>query len=263
MEISAAVDYVKREGTDVDRVYLGLVLGEIPPPVFEAAVAPYQLDAGAWCYPEDGAREPSVGATIDWMRLLVGARLMVSELLGRSADFLAEVQGPDGDWRETADKLTNSPQPWLSPDADENRLYFTAAAAAVLIGAGYVSSACTVAAADYLDRWYRDHGPFPGFTRTAWAALPVAASRFSYDSDLFLANHDQAAGTVSALGLAGCCWAYDMLSYAGVRPGEKLMDALVARLSELLAVDGLPKAPEDRRPAAVADAVRISERLKP
>ncbi len=230
--------------------------------MFESLVSSYQLDAGAWCYPDDDLRKASVGATIDWMRLLTGARMMVSELLGRSADFLAANQGPDGDWYETVGKLEESPQPWLSEKPDENRLYFTAAAAAVLVGAGYVSSSCAVAAADYLDRWSREHGPFPGFGRTVWAALPVAAARFSYDCDLFLKNYERAAGTVATMGPAECCWALDMSSYAGIRSGDALVDSVIGRLTSLLSPGGLPSDPENRGPEVVADVIRIVKRLK-
>jgi hypothetical protein len=257
MDISAAVEYVKKKGSVVERAYLGMVLDEIAPPMFESLVSSYQLDGGAWCYPTDDSRAASVGATIDWIRLLINVRMMGTELIGKSADFLAANQGHDGDWYETVEKLDESPQAWLSENADDNRLYFTAGAAAVLVGAGYVSSACTVAAADYLDRWHAEHGSFPGFTRTVWAVLPVAASRFSYDCDLFLANYGRAADNVPTTGVTECCWAIDMCSYAGIRPGDKLLDAIIGRLTSLLGPGGLPLEPENRGAGIVADAVRV------
>ena len=261
MNLSSAIDYVKKEGSVVERAYLGIILEEMALPMFESLVSSYQLKSGAWCYPADETRAASVGATIDWIRALINVRMMGTELIGKSADFLAANQGPDGDWYETVEKLDESPQAWLSENADDNRLYFTATAAAVLVGAGYVSSACTVAAAEYLDRWQADHGAFPGFTRTVWAALPVAASRYSYDCDLFLANYGRAIENVPATGVAECCWANDMCSYAGLRPGDKLVDAVIERLTSLLGPGGLPLDPENRSPGIVADAVRVVKRL--
>lgn len=257
MGVSAAVDYVKKKGSVVERAYLGMVLDEIAPPMFESLVSSYQLESGAWCYPTDDLRKASVGATVDWIRLLVNVRMMGTALIGKSADFLAASQGPDGDWYETIEKLDASPQSWLSENADGNRLYFTAAAAAVLVGAGYVSSACTVTAADYLDRWQREHGELPGFTRTVWAVLPVAAARYSYDCDLFLANYKRATDNVPTSGVAECCWAADMCSYAGIRPGDKLLDAVIERLTSLLGPGALPLDPKNRGPGTVADAVRV------
>jgi hypothetical protein len=257
MDLSAAVEYVKKKGSVVERAYLGMILEEMAPPMFESLVSSYRLENGAWCYPADETRAASVGATIDWIRLLINVRMMGTELIGKSADFLAANQGPDGDWYETVEKLDESPQAWLSENVDDNRLYFTAAAAAVLVGAGYVSSACAVAAAEYLDRWQADHGAFPGFTRTVWAVLPVAASRFSYDCDLFLANYGRAIENVPATGAAECCWAIDMCSYAGLRPGDKLVDAVIERLISLLGPGGLPLDPENRSSGIVADAVRV------
>jgi hypothetical protein len=259
MDLSSAIDYVKKNGSVVERAYLGMILEEVALPMFEPLVSSYQFDNGAWSYPADETRVASVGATIDWIRLLINVRMMGTEMIGKSADFLAENQGPDGDWYETAEKLDVSPQSWLSENSDDNRLYFTAAAAAVLVGAGYVSSACTVAAAEYLERWQTDHGAFPGFARTVWAVLPVAASRFSYDSDLFLANYGRAGETVQELSLDACCWAIDMCSYAGLGPGDAVVDGVIGRLAALLGPGGLPRDPENRGPGIVADVIRVAK----
>ncbi|MFW9904338.1 MAG: hypothetical protein ACFFFH_08410 [Candidatus Thorarchaeota archaeon] len=51
--------------------------------------------------------------------------------------FLSYIQGSDGSFYETKEKLAHSPQKWLQEDPDIDRFYFTVAVPMRLFSLGY------------------------------------------------------------------------------------------------------------------------------
>jgi hypothetical protein len=254
VDIDAAIGFVLARGEAVDRARLShLRTGATPGAELYDQLERGQTPAGGWPA-KPGRHAASVDATC--LRL---AELDDLAGLGRPAAkkalrWLAAVQRADGCWEEDR-SLAGSAPPWATPGDPDARFYLTASAAYWLclgdsnargtdLGTRSTYAGAIDRAADAIREQVDETGAWPGFLASGWLAGAVLQrSGWFYEAArIFVALADRVP-TMSAGDAASLTAA---LRRAGIDPGESLLVAARARLSQTQRPDGAWPGDDDR-----------------
>lgn len=169
VDIQQAVDFIKRQGDEIELARLGHLISEESPPAqiskeFQASQRP---DGGweafwssdyssldATCFRFTQAYQLGLDFKLPW--------------IGAGLDFLRNRQREDGSWEEDRSMKDAVPH-WLKPGDLSARLYLTANCGFWLGWAGGDPKA-SEDAADYLIQYLDENGRLPSFPHTHWLA---------------------------------------------------------------------------------------------
>jgi hypothetical protein len=235
MNFQKAVEFVRRNGDEVELTRLKYLLANDPPQqrVITQLFTGQQPDGG-WS-PLWARDYSSLDATC--FRLAQAEQMGLSgseRAVKRAVHFLVQRQHPDGSWEEDQ-KVADLAPPWAKPGDLSARLYLTANCALWLALLGDFDKKASKAA-DYLEM-HQDHsGHLPGFLHTHWLAGGLwyrlmrqtpAERAFEY---LGMRINDLAASNLS--------WLITTFSAAGVPPDNSLVNTAASLLEQSQQDDG-------------------------
>lgn len=183
VDIDAAIGYVVAHGDPVERARLSyLRTGALPSQRVLDRIEAGQAPTGGWPASGDGT-VASVDATCFRLAELDDLGSLHTPFAVRAAQWLVDVQRPEGSWEEEQSLAAEAP-PWAMPGDPEARLYLTAVAGFWLTvaeagrrprfapqdGSGPYARALRSAAQFIVANLLPD-GTWPSFLATGWHAI--------------------------------------------------------------------------------------------
>jgi hypothetical protein len=234
MDFEKAVQFVKKNGDDVEQARLDFILENKPPSQHViASLFEYQRPDGGWA-PFWAENYSSLDATC--YRLAQAGQLGITELesaVRRAVNFLAQRQSSDGSWEEDR-KAADSAPPWAKPGDLSAKLYLTANCGLWLSLLDNPDNKASKAA-EYLQTHLDHDGHLPGFLHTQWLAgglwykLNWQASRRILD---YLSSR------INDLAASNLAWLITTLSAAGVSTNHPLVEQAASLLERVQLDDG-------------------------
>jgi len=227
MDLDKAIAFVRQIGNRLDQLRLRRALGEpFTPTEAEEVLSIYQFPDGSWDYDPPGEnllRIGSLGGTIHCLRWLREFKLYNSPQMGRTLDFLASIQDPDGSFYEIETKLIHSPQRWLQQDTLIDRFYFTAAVPMRLFSLGYRVHPLVQSALEWLKRYWADWRLVTSTWYNLWALLCIYPAGVGLSETEYQRCHAQALDWLPHLAAQPLAWLLDSLYGAGYSKSEPLV----------------------------------------
>jgi hypothetical protein len=245
MNLQAAVQFVEKDGDEVERARLRYLLSrERPTPEIAASLLAGQREDGGWA-PSWAPGYSSLDATCFRLAQAEALALRQGEpAVRRAVGFLIQRQGRDGAWEEDAAVAKAAPT-WARSGDPAVRLYLTANCGFWL---AMLSSPertpdwsdpafeSAMRAGKTLLTALEDEGREASFLHTLWLAASLwYALGFHTAASAVLAR---LAGQVERLDPGGLAWMSTSLRKAGVPPEEAPYEEAAGRLEALQAEDG-------------------------
>ncbi len=183
VDLATAADFVRANGTDVERARLAHILENTPlPPAIQTAVTTSHNGDGGWREVPGYGGETRLDCTISTvtyslaaMRLLLAHGLEASRATRMTAFFLFHSQSSDGSWREPELLSAFEPPPWMAPDRPANAVWLTAGAISYLRRTRWRDHRQVKLGQRWLsERWVQGRG-FPGYVHATIFGLAAFA----------------------------------------------------------------------------------------
>jgi len=245
VDTAKAVKIVRELGNEVQLCRLAYALGESSDttPV-ESYLEGLELAGGGFPYQDQPGNPYCLASTGRALKLMVEMGLAESSLCQRTADFVEQLQHPEGYWEENPQLAQLKPPFWDRPGDKNTNLWLTGDLADQLTRLGRGDSLTVDSAASFLLRHRRPDGTFQGFRHTTWLAIAVLAPRLGLEDPIVT-------GALGALAsfrdwdAPSLTWALDCLHWAGVPSSHSVPASLLRQLEELQRPEGHWKSPDN------------------
>ena len=220
MKIDKAIDFVRQNGTDLERARVGwLISGVKPTENMIQQFLELQCPDGGFPFGGGKGNPSAVDSTLSAIGYLEDLGLFHSTHVDRAFTYLLLVQKKDGGWDEDPGITEYSLPPYITPGDLRTRVYLSAHASYWLALKQHLEDPKFREALYFLVSHQEDSGRFFGFRRTTWIA-------------------------VSAFALAGRPYSKIVskgLKYLMDKPLDEYADSQIAWALEYLGRAGLPK----------------------
>lgn len=177
MDIRKALNFVREQGSALDRARAEALLQEaLPPAEVVAGLEALQGLEGGWPAELQAGLPESVVGTWAGLRACQDLGLLGRPMAQRGKAFLLARQGQDGGWEDPG--VEGRPRPrWLSQGEEAGRLYVTALVSSLFVACGWGKEPALGRTLDLFLKHQQEGGTFRGFPRqTTWHALPLLAT---------------------------------------------------------------------------------------
>ena len=240
MDISESIQFIEKNGTELEKARMWCILFDEPPePSVLQVIKGLQNEDGGFPFGHVYGRPSSLNSTqvaLLWMDELA---LMGSRIAGRCLQFLLNTQERDGGWDEDKSIARFEPPPWGTPGEIWARIYLSAQSAFWLIVGGYCGTDELHRALDFLRKHQEPSGRFQGFLHATWIATSVLImagepyTKFGERGLAALSNESLANWVDSQIS-----WALGCLSKAGVSTEVPFVEDCLKELIQRRQVGG-------------------------
>jgi hypothetical protein len=234
MDIEKAIEFIKRNGNELEQARLNYVLSdERPSEEITAKLFVGQRSDGGWS-PFWASDYSSLDATC--FRLAQAEQLGITESASpvmHSVNFLAQRQSTDGSWEEEM-RVVDSAPPWAKPGEASAKLYLTANCGLWLALLGNHDNKASKAA-EFLEMHLDQDGHLPSFLHAHWLAGGLY-HKLNWQASTRILGYLNS--RVSDLAASNLAWLITTLCAAGVPPSHPLLQKAASLLEQSQKSDG-------------------------
>jgi len=185
MDETLAVDFIRRNGMELEQAVLDYLLGdEEAKKMILAELENLQNEDGGFPYLGLRTEASCMSNTSMAFQLMLSVGLEGTEVFERMLSYILGNQMEDGGWDENEEILSYNPPPWDLPGDLKNRMWLTADLACALASAGMKDSYEVRKAADFLLSHRDEEGRFEGYLHSTWIAIGLFGQLEGPDSEI-------------------------------------------------------------------------------